>query len=109
MMNDDGPRRPDRTRPVRATSRSDVESDVSLTVYAFVVVAFEAALGAPRRANRRAVGSATDRCVAPRELGSAAEISVETDTDGTEYEESAPIVETPRPSAASIDPSRVIV
>ena len=51
---------------------------VSLTVYAFVVAAFEAALGAPRRANRRAVGSATDRCVAPRELGSAAEISVET-------------------------------
>ena len=35
-MNDDGPRRPDRTRPVRATSRSDVESDVSLTVYALV-------------------------------------------------------------------------
>jgi len=69
----------------------------------------EAALGAPRRANRRAVGSATDRCVAPRELGSAAEISAETDTDRTEYLENAPIVETPRPSAASVDPSRVIV
>ena len=36
MNDDDGPRRPDRTRPVRATSRSDVESDVSLTVYALV-------------------------------------------------------------------------
>ena len=74
--------RDDRTERGPFGRRPDPSSNPtyhSLTVYASVDR--EAALGAPRRANRRAVGSATDRCVAPRELGSAAEISAERDTD----------------------------